>query len=91
MMIIIPIIILFIVIWIISSIKTDDSLNDGHKEKPIHKDEDGEKHIYKSPIYDESEDEKKERKEDDEKIEKLKHKDEDEPEEKYKKEKSEDE
>ena len=52
-MIIIPIIILFIVIWIISSIKTDDSLNDGHKEKPIHKDEDGEKHSYKSPIYDE--------------------------------------
>ena len=51
-MIIIPIIILFIVIWIISSIKTDDSLNDGHK-KPIHKDEEGEKHSYKSPIYDE--------------------------------------
>ena len=64
-------------------------------EKPVHKkenvDEDGEKHSYKSPIYDESEDEKKERKEDDEKIEKLKHKDEDEPEEKDKKEKSEDE
>ena len=43
-------------------------------KKPIHKkededvDEDGEKHAYKSPIYDESEDEKKERKEDDEKI-----------------------
>ena len=51
-MIIISIIILFIVIWIISSIKTDDSLNDGHK-KPIHKDEYGEKHSYKSPIYDE--------------------------------------
>ncbi len=64
-------------------------------KKPVHKkedvDEDGEKHAYKSPIYDESEDEKKERKEDDEKIEKLKHKDEDEPEEKDKKEKSEDE
>jgi hypothetical protein len=66
-------------------------------KKPVHKkededvDEDGEKHAYKSPIYDESEDEKKERKEDDEKIEKLKHKDEDEPEEKNKKEKSEDE
>ena len=66
-------------------------------KKPIHKkededvDEDGEKHAYKSPIYDESEDEKKERKEDDEKIEKLKHKDEDEPKEKDKKEKSEDE
>ena len=64
-------------------------------KKPVHKkedvDEDGEKHSYKSPIYDESEDEKKERKEDDEKIEKLKHKDEDEPEEKDKKEKSEDE
>lgn len=64
-------------------------------KKPVHKkevedvDEDGEKHAYKSPIYDESEDEKKERKEDDEKIEKLKHKDEDEPEEKDKKEKSE--
>lgn len=76
-----------------------------HKEEPEDKevkkpepkknerdeDEDGEKHAYKSPIYDESEDEKKERKEDDEKIEKLKHKDEDEPEEKDKKEKSEDE
>ena len=67
------------------------------EKKPVHKkededvDEDGEKHAYKSPIYDESEDEKKERKEDDEKIEKLKHKDEDEPEEKDKKEKSEDE
>ena len=66
-------------------------------KKPVHKkededvDEDGEKHAYKSPIYDESEDEKKERKEDDEKIEKLKHEDEDEPEEKDKKEKSEDE
>lgn len=66
-------------------------------KKPVHKkededvDEDGEKHAYKSPIYDESEDEKKERKEDDERIEKLKHKDEDEPEEKDKKEKSEDE
>ena len=66
-------------------------------KKPVHKkededvDEDGEKHAYKSPIYDESEDEKKERKEDDEKIEKLKYKDEDEPEEKDKKEKSEDE
>lgn len=66
-------------------------------KKPVHKkededvDEDGEKHAYKSPIYDESEYEKKERKEDDEKIEKLKHKDEDEPEEKDKKEKSEDE
>ena len=66
-------------------------------KKPVHKkevedvDEDGEKYAYKSPIYDESEDEKKERKEDDEKIEKLKHKDEDEPEEKDKKEKSEDE
>ena len=64
-------------------------------KKPVHKkedvDEDGEKHSYKSPIYDESEDEKKERREDDEKIEKLKHKDEDEPEEKDKKEKSEDE
>ena len=66
-------------------------------KKPVHKkededvDEDGEKHAYKSPIYDESEDEKKEREEDDEKIEKLKHKDEDEPEEKDKKEKSEDE
>ena len=76
-----------------------------HKEEPEDKevkkpepkknerdeDEDGEKHAYKSPIYDESEDEKKERKEDDEKIEKLKHKDEDEPEEKDKKEKREDE
>ena len=75
-----------------------------HKEEPEDKevkkpepkknerdeDEDGEKHAYKSPIYDESEDEKKERKEDDEKIEKLKHKD-DESEEKDKKEKSEDE
>ena len=64
-------------------------------KKPVHKkedvDEDGEKHSYKSPIYDESEDEKKERKEDDEKIEKLKHKEEEEPEEKDKKEKSEDE
>lgn len=66
-------------------------------KKPVHKKEDedvgedGEKHAYKSPIYDESEDEKKERKEDDERIEKLKHKDEDEPEEKDKKEKSEDE
>ncbi len=66
-------------------------------KKPVHKkedddvDEDGEKHAYKSPIYDESEDEKKERKEDDEKIEKLKHKDEDEPKEKDKKEKSEEE
>ena len=66
-------------------------------KKPVHKkevedvDEDGEKHAYKSPIYDESEDEKKERQEDDEKIKKLKHKDEDEPEEKDKKEKSEDE
>lgn len=72
---------------------------DDEKEvkKPVHKkedddeDEDGEKHAYKSPIYDESEDEKKERKEDDEKIEKLKHKDEDEPKEKDKKEKSEEE
>lgn len=62
-----------------------------HKEEDEDVDEDGEKHAYKSPIYDESEDEKKERKEDDEKIEKLKHKDEDEPEEKDKKEKSEDE
>lgn len=61
-------------------------------KKPVHKkeDEDGEKHAYKSPIYDESEDEKKEREEDDEKIEKLKYKD-DESEEKDKKEKSEDE
>ena len=61
------------------------------KKNERDEDEDGEKHAYKSPIYDESEDEKKERKEDDEKIEKLKHKDEDEPEEKDKKEKSEDE
>ena len=66
-------------------------------KKPVHKkevedvDEDGEKHAYKSPIYDESEDEKKERKEDDEKIEKIKDKDKEEPEEKDKKEKSEDE
>ena len=79
--------------------KTTSIENEEEKEvkKPIHKeevedvDEDGEKHAYKSPIYDESEDEKKERKEDDEKIEKLKYKDEDEPEEKDKKEKSEDE
>ena len=59
LMIIIPIIILFIVIWIISSIKTDDSLKDSHKEKeevkkPIHKDEDGEKHSYKSPNWKDS-------------------------------------
>ena len=66
-------------------------------KKPVHKkededvDEDGEKHAYKSPIYDETKEEKKERKEDDEKIEKLKHKDEDEPKEKDKEEKSEDE
>ena len=84
--------------------KEEETKKPIHKEedekevkKPVHKkededvDEDGEKHAYKSPIYDESEDEKKERKEDDEKIEKLKHKDEDEPEEKDKKEKSEEE
>lgn len=66
---------------------------DDEKEvkKPVHKkededvDEDEEKHAYKSPIYDESEDEKKERKEDDEKIEKLKHKDEDDDKEKKEK------
>lgn len=52
-------------------------------KKPVHKkededvDEDGKKHAYKSPIYDETKDEKKEREEDDERIEKLKHKDED--------------
>lgn len=44
------------------------------KKKKV--DDDEEEHEYKSPIYDESEDEKKERKEDDEKIEKLKHKEE---------------
>lgn len=73
-------------------------------KKPLHKeeyeekekeksdvDENGEKHSYKSPIYDESEDEKKEREEDDEKIEKIKEKDKEKPEEKDKKEKSEDE
>lgn len=52
-------------------------------KKPVtkKKDEDEEEeHAYKSPIYDESEDEKKERKEDDEKIEKIKHKDKEEPE-----------
>lgn len=58
------------------------------EKKPIHKkkededvDEDGEKHAYKSPIYDETKEEKKERLEDDEKIETIKHKDKEEPEE----------
>ena len=67
------------------------------EKKPVHKkededvDEDGEKHAYKSPIYDETKDEKKEREEDDEKIEKIKDKDKKEPEKKDKDEKSEDE
>lgn len=70
-------------------------------KKPVSKkeeSEDEEEHEYKSPIYDETEDEKKEREEDDEKIEKIKHKDKEEPEEekeekedKDKEEKSEDE
>lgn len=95
-------------------VASDDEEEDIKKTKPIEKEEeekevkkpvskkeeseDEEEHAYKSPIYDETEDEKKEREEDDEKIEKIKHKDKEEPEEekeekedKDKEEKSEDE
>ena len=64
------------------------------EKKPIHsekEEKEEKKSTYKSPIYDESEEEEKERKEDDKKVEKLKHKDKDEEPEKEEKKKDEDE
>lgn len=55
--------------------KEEQEVKKPHKKEK--EDEDEEEHEYKSPIYDETEEEKKERKEDDEKIEKIKKKDKD--------------